>query len=190
MSNISEQELEKGLFEKEHVLSLPYIRSPRLATELMISCKVSAVAMYLYLIISHNTNATSGISHRIQIKDLAKYVGKKERWIRQCLNELADAGLIVIRSKCLVSGWVFYLPCVEHAARTAKKTAIQAEERKEMSGLDAAVDKAIKKKENELGRALTVTERGAIRNIVERKWRDKNVDQLNRLSQDDQHQDT
>lgn len=190
MSNLSEQELEEGLFEKEHVLSLPYIRSPRIATELMISCKVSAVAMYLYLIISHNTNATSGISHRIKITDLAKYVGKCENWVRRCLNELAKAGLVVIRSQCKKSGWVFYLPCIEHAARTAKKTAIQAEERKEMSELDADIDKAIKKKEKELGRALTVTERGAIRNIVERKWRSERVDRLTRLSQDDLHQDT
>ena len=190
MSNLSEQELEEGLFEKEHVLSLPYIRSVRLATDLMVSRKVSAVAMYSYNYIAHNTNTTSGISHRIKMKDLAKYVDKSISRISRSLKELTDAGLIVIRAKCPMSGWVFHLPCIEHAARAAKKAAIEAEKRKEMSELDADIDKAITKKEKELGRALTMTERVAVRNIVERKWRNERVERLTQLNQDDPHQDT
>lgn len=149
--------------------SLSYFRSHRLALELKVSCRVSAVAMYIYDYIAHNANVTSGISHKIQIKDLAEFVDRTKMRIYQCLDELAEAGLIVIRSKCSESGWVFQLPCIEAADRSAKKSAIEAQHKKELVQIDEMVDTEILKYEKKRGRELTISERAAVRRNVEKR---------------------
>ena len=156
-----------------HVLSSPYIKSVRLTAELMAKHNVSSKARDVYNFMSHNCNLQTGITHRAKISDIHKFANQgraiKIRALYRCIAELEETGLITIQSRA-PEGWIFYLPMIEFGAKTAKKHAIESQDRQLTQKIEAEIEKRASQMERRKNRELTYSEMAAIRNVVERKY--------------------
>ena len=141
---------------EDHALSLPYFKCHRLVLELFIQADVSKVAQRVYLYLCHNSLVNHGVSHRLQVSEIANYFGKSERSIYRYLNELEDAGLGSLRHHGDV---VFELPAIKLAQLDAKGFALRSDIRKDDEAFEADVESAILDIESTLARDLSARER-------------------------------
>ena len=157
--------------EESHPLALPYFKCHRAVLETFIEQDVGAPAQRLYLYLCHNSLVHHGVSHKLDIVEIAEYFKKTPRRVYTWIAELENAGLIQIRSHGQL---VCALPYLKLGAASAKSHAIDAQQRREEKQFMKEVDAAIADMESTLGRSLTDRERRAfISRRSQRKYANK-----------------
>ena len=74
--------------EESHPLSLPYFKCHRIVLESFQEHNFSAMAMKVYLYLSHNCLIHHGRSFQVSVEDIAAYFDKSTRTIYRAFEEI------------------------------------------------------------------------------------------------------